>query len=107
MQSEAEAVAAAESCTLAAAERHMERTCGDATVLPDICETCRHYVQLGPDDQAEFYRCIPYDVPNRYALAIHLRLCLGVCQRAAVEPKKWMGVLYARDNPCDEWEERE
>ena len=105
MQSEAEAVRAAESCVLGAAERHMNGM--EAPELPELCETCRHFVQLGADDQAELYRCIPDDVPNRHQLAIHLRLCLGVCRRAVVEPDKWLGVLYARDNPCDEWEERE
>lgn len=105
MQSEAEAVRAAESCVLADAERHYNGM--EVPEMPELCETCLHFVQLGPDDQAELYRCIPHDVPNRYALAIHLRLCLGVCQRAAAEPGKWMGVLYARDNPCDEWEERD
>lgn len=107
MQSEAEAVRAAESCVLGAAERHMEETYGDVPELPGICETCRHYVQLGADDQAELYRCIPDDVLHRHQLAIHLRLCLGVCRKAAANPSKWLGVLYARDNPCDEWEARE
>ena len=105
MQSEAEAVRAAESCTLAAAERHMNGM--EAPELPELCETCRHFVQLGADDQAELYRCIPDDVQNRHQLAIHLRLCLGVCRRAVAKPDKWMGVLFRRDNPCDEWEERE
>ena len=90
---------------LRAAERHMNGM--EAPELPELCETCRHFVQLGADDQAELYRCIPDDVQNRHQLAIHLRLCLGVCRRAVVEPDKWLGVLYARDNPCDEWEERE
>ena len=103
MQSEAEAAAAAESCILGAAERYMEDTYGEPQ-LPEICETCVHYIQLGPDDQAELYRCIPDDIPNRHMLAIHLRLCLGVCRKAVREPEKWFGVLYARDNPCDEWE---
>lgn len=107
MQSEAEAVAAAESCVLADAERHMERTCGDVPTLPDICETCRHYIQLGTDDEWEILRCLPHDVEHRYQLAVHLRLCLGVCRRAAAKPDKWMGVLFRRDNPCDEWETRE
>ena len=102
MQSEAEAVRAAESCVLGAAERHMNGM--EAPELPELCETCRHFVQLGADDQAEILRCIPDDVQNRHQLAIHLRLCLGVCRRAVAEPDKWMGVLYARDNPCDEWE---
>lgn len=106
MQSEAEAVRAAESCVLGAAERRMEEVYGEPQ-LPETCETCRHFVQLGSDDQAELYRCIPDDVPNRHQLAIHLRLCLGVCRKAVAEPAKWLGVLYARDNPCDEWEERE
>ena len=97
MQSEAEAVRAA--------ERHMDETYGDVPELPGICETCRHYILLGADDQAELYRCIPDDVPHRHQLAIHLRLCLGVCRKAAYEPGRWLGVLYARDNPCDEWEE--
>ena len=105
MQSEAEAVRAAESCVLGAAERHMNGM--EAPELPELCETCRHFVQLGADDQAELYRCIPDDVQNRHQLAIHLRLCLGVCRRAVAKPDKWMGVLFRRDNPCDEWEERE
>ena len=105
MQSEAEAVRAAESCVLGAAERHMNGM--EAPELPELCETCRHFVQFGSDDQAELYRCIPDDVEHRHALAIHLRMCLGVCRRAVVEPDKWMGVLFRRDNPCDEWEERE
>lgn len=100
-QSEAESVAYANE--LASAERHMEDVYGEPQ-LPEMCETCRHYVLLGSDDQAEIYRCIPDDVPHRHALAIHLRLCLGVCRKAAAEPAKWLGVLYARDNPCDEWE---
>ena len=106
MQSEAEAVRAAESCVLGAAERHMEEAYGEPQ-LPEICETCAHFVQLNADDQAELYRCIPDDVPDRYALALHLRLCLGICKKAAAEPARWMGVLYARDNPCDEWEARD
>ena len=105
MQSEAEAVRAAESCVLGEAERHMNGM--EAPELPELCETCRHFVQLGADDQAELYRCIPDDVQNRHQLAIHLRLCLGVCRRAVAKPDKWMGVLFRRDNPCDEWEERE
>lgn len=107
MQSEAEAVAAAESCVLGAAERHMERTYGDMPQLPDICETCAHFLPLGTDDQWEILRCMPEDVEHRHALSVHLRLCLGVCRKAVAEPERWMGVLYARDNPCDEWEERE
>lgn len=107
MQSEAEAVAAAESCMLGAAERHMERTCGDVPQLPDICETCAHFLPLGADDQWEILRCVPEDVEHRHALSVHLRLCLGVCRKAAANPDKWMGVLFRRDNPCDEWEERE
>ena len=106
MQSEAEAAANAYGCVLASAERHMNEVYGEPQ-LPEICETCAHFVQLGSDDQAELYRCIPDDVPNRHQLAIHLRLCLGVCRKAVEEPDEWMGVLYARDNPCDEWEERD
>lgn len=106
MQTQAEAEAAAYSCVLGEAERHMAEVYGEPQ-LPEICETCRHFVQLGADDQAELYRCIPDDAPNRHQIAIHLRLCLGVCRRAVAEPDKWMGVLYARDNPCDEWEVRE
>ena len=106
MQTQDEAERVAYQNVLGAAERHMEEVYGEPQ-LPETCETCRHFVQLGADDQAELYRCIPDDVPNRHALAIHLRMCLGVCRRAVVEPDKWMGVLYARDNPCDEWEARE
>ena len=106
MQTQAEAERVAYQNVLGQAERHMEEVYGEPQ-LPEICETCRHFVQLGADDQAELYRCIPDDVPNRHALAIHLRMCLGVCRRAVAKPDKWMGVLYARDNPCDEWEERE
>lgn len=106
MQSEAEAVRAAESCALGAAERHMAEVYGEPQ-LPETCETCRHYIPLGSDDQAELYRCTPDDVEHRHALAIHLRLCLGVCCKAVAEPQEWLGVLYARDNPCDEWEARD
>lgn len=103
MQSEAEAVRAAESCVLGAAERHME----EAPVMPGICETCARYIPLDTDDQWEILRCVPEDVEHRHALSVHLRLCLGVCQRAAAEPGRWMGVLFRRDNPCDEWEARD
>ena len=106
MQTQAEAEHAAESCTLTAAERHAEELYGeaDAPEMPGICHTCEFFVPLGPDDQAEILRCIPADVDGRWRLATHLRLCLGVCQRAAAGEPGLMGVLYARDNPCDEWE---
>lgn len=107
MQTQQEAEAVAYDAELRRAERHMERTCGDVPTLPDICETCRHYLPLGSDDQWEIVRCIPDDVEHRHQLAVHLRLCLGVCRKAAANSDKWMGVLFRRDNPCDEWEERE
>lgn len=106
MQSEAEAVLAAESCVLGAAERHMEEVYGEPQ-LPETCETCACFVPLGHDDQAEILRCTPDDVEARWQLSVHLRLCLGVCRKAVAEPQEWMGVLYARDNPCDEWEARD
>ena len=105
MQSQAEAERVAYQNVLAEAERHMNGM--EAPELPELCETCRHFVQFGSDDQAEILRCIPDDVEHRHQLAIHLRLCLGVCRRAVAEPERWMGVLFRRDNPCDEWEERE
>lgn len=107
MQTQEQAEAAAYSCVLADAERHMERTCGDVPQLPGICETCASYLPLDTDDQWEILRCVPDDVEHRHALSVHLRLCLGVCQRAAAEPDRWMGVLFRRDNPCDEWEARD
>lgn len=103
MQSEAEVSANAYGCVLASAERHMEEVYGEPQ-MPEICETCAHFVPLEADDQAELYRCIPDDVQNRHKLAIHLRLCLGVCRKAVDKPSEWLGVLYARDNSCDEWE---
>ena len=105
MQAQEEAERVAYQNVLGEAERHMNGM--EAPELPELCETCRHFVQLGADDQAELYRCIPDDVPNRHQLAIHLRLCLGVCRKAVAKPDKWMGVLFRRDNPCDEWEARE
>ena len=109
MQAQEEAERVAYQNVLAEAERHADELYGeaDAPEMPGICHTCEFFVPLGPDDQAEILRCIPSDVEGRWRLATHLRLCLGVCRKAVAEPERWMGVLYARDNPCDEWEERE
>ena len=62
MQSEAEAVAAAESCTLAAAERHMnaQEPCGGK------CWECDHFHEMQKSDE----------LPN--ALARMLDFC-GAC----------------------------
>lgn len=87
---------------LAAAERHFNGI--EAPELPEMCHTCRHFIQLGVDDTAEILRCIPYEIPGRNQLARHLSLSLGVCKLAAAGDKRFLGVLYARDNPCDEWE---
>lgn len=107
MQTQTEAEAAAYSCVLAEAERRADELYGAAPDLPGTCHTCASFVPLGPDDQAEILRCIPDDVTARWQLAAHLRICLGVCRKAVAEPQEWMGVLYARDNPCDEWEARD
>ena len=109
MQAQAEAERVAYQNALAEAERHANELYGeaDAPEMPGICHTCAFFVPLGPDDQAEILRCIPADVEGRWRLATHLRLCLGVCQRAAAGEPGFMGVVYASDNPCDEWEERE
>ena len=90
---------------LRAAERHMEGM--EPPELPEMCHTCRHFVPLGVDDNAEILRCIPYEIPGRNQLARHLSLSLGVCRQAVAGDDRFLGVLYARDNPCDEWEERE
>ena len=105
MQAQEEAERVAYQNVLAEAERHADELYGeaDAPEMPGICHTCALFVPLGPDDQAEILRCIPGDVEGRWRLATHLRLCLGVCQRAAAGEPGFMGVLYARDNPCDEW----
>ena len=107
MQSEAEAVRAAESCVLGAAERHMDETYGDCPKLENICHTCQNFVPLNADDGAEILRVMPYEVDGRYQVATHLRVSLGVCRLAVNDPNNWMGVLYARDNPCDDWEARD
>ena len=64
MQSEAEAVRAAESCVLGAAERHMNGM--EAPELPELCETCRHFHEIQKSDE------LPY------ALARMLDFC-GAC----------------------------
>ena len=104
MQTQEQAERVAYQNVLAEAERHAEELYGETPEMTGICQTCKHFVELGMDDQSELYRHLPMEIEGRYHAAIHLRLCLGVCRRAVVEPDKWMGVLYARDNPCDEWE---
>ena len=104
MQSEAEAVRAAESCVLADAERHMGETYGEFPELGGICHTCRHFVPLNADDGAEILRVIPYEVDGRFQVATRLRASLGVCRLAVGGAKGFMGVVYGRDNPCDVWE---
>lgn len=104
MQTQEQAEAAAYSCVLGQAERHMEES-EWAPEISGLCHTCAHFVPLNHDDQAEMLRCIPDDVSDRGQLAAHLRICLGVCRMAAAGKPGFMGVLYARDNLCDEWEE--
>ena len=74
MQSEAEAVAAAESCVLAAAQRHMR---GPAP-LPIKCENCRHFHHFTADDKWQMVSCVPEGMENRH------NVCRAVCDEMGV-----------------------
>lgn len=104
MQSEAEAVAAAESCTLAAAERHMR---GPAP-LPVMCRNCVHFHHFSSEDKWQMVAAVPEGMENRH------NVCRSVCDEMGVCDLRlddFGGMVYAPDfMECSEedgYEERD
>lgn len=103
MQSEAEAVAAAESCTLADAERHMR---GPAP-LPVMCGNCIHFHRFSSEDKWQMVMSVPEGMENR------LNVCRAVCEELGVcdlHLDDLGGMVYAPDfmecSEDDGYEER-
>ena len=74
MQSEAEAVAAAESCVLAAAERHMR----GPSPLPIKCGNCLHFHHFSSEDKWQMVAAVPEGMENRN------NVCRAVCEELGV-----------------------
>lgn len=74
MQTQEQAEAAAYSCVLGAAERHMR---GPAP-LPVMCRNCAHFHHFTTDDKWQMVSCVPEGMENR------LNVCRAVCEEMGV-----------------------
>ena len=75
MQSEAEAVRAAESCVLADAERHMR----GPSPLPIKCGNCLHFHHFSSEDKWQMVAAVPDGMENRHNVCRSVCDELGVC----------------------------